>query len=95
MITLFISLIIAFLVVVLVMPKAIPFLHSLKFGQEIRKEGPDWHQVKSGTPTMGGIVILLAMIGSLLVLLVMGDLGPEPSVVIVLDACLRSDRFYR
>lgn len=74
MITLFISLIIAFLVVVLVMPKAIPFLHSLKFGQEIREEGPDWHQVKSGTPTMGGIVILLAMIGSLIVLLLMGDL---------------------
>ncbi|WP_214846560.1 phospho-N-acetylmuramoyl-pentapeptide-transferase [Exiguobacterium sp. s193] len=74
MITLFISLIIALLVVILVMPQAIPFLHRLKFGQEIREEGPEWHQVKSGTPTMGGIVILLAMIGSLIAAMITGDL---------------------
>lgn len=75
MITLFISLILAFLVVLLVMPKAIPFLHQLKFGQEIREEGPQWHQVKSGTPTMGGIVILVAMIVSVLGAVIMGDLS--------------------
>jgi phospho-N-acetylmuramoyl-pentapeptide-transferase len=57
------------------MPKAIPFLHRLKFGQEIREEGPQWHQVKSGTPTMGGIVILVAMIVRVLGAIVMGDLS--------------------
>lgn len=36
---------------------AIPLLKRLKFGQTIREEGPSWHQSKSGTPTMGGILI--------------------------------------
>ncbi len=40
----------------------IPFLHRLKFGQEIREDGPSWHQKKSGTPTMGGIIFIIAMV---------------------------------
>ena len=36
----------------------IPFLKRLKFGQEIRDEGPSWHKSKQGTPTMGGIMII-------------------------------------
>lgn len=39
----------------------IPFLHKLKFGQEIREEGPSWHKKKSGTPTMGGFIFIIAM----------------------------------
>ena len=39
-------------------PVYIPWLRKLKFGQEIREEGPKWHQVKSGTPTMGGIMFI-------------------------------------
>lgn len=35
----------------------VPFLKRLKFGQTIREEGPKWHESKSGTPTMGGIMI--------------------------------------
>ena len=38
----------------------IPFLHKLKFGQEIREEGPKWHKKKSGTPTMGGFIFIIA-----------------------------------
>jgi len=40
----------------------IPLLHRLKFGQEIREEGPKWHQKKTGTPTMGGFIFIIAMI---------------------------------
>ncbi|MBR2452799.1 MAG: phospho-N-acetylmuramoyl-pentapeptide-transferase [Clostridia bacterium] len=40
----------------------IPLLHRLKFGQEIREEGPKWHQKKSGTPTMGGIIFIAASV---------------------------------
>ncbi len=40
----------------------IPFLHRLKFGQEIREEGPAWHQKKSGTPTMGGFIFIVAIL---------------------------------
>lgn len=42
-------------------PLAIPMLRRLKFGQSIREEGPKSHQAKSGTPTMGGIMILIAI----------------------------------
>ena len=42
-------------------PFFIPMLHRLKFGQSIREEGPKSHQAKSGTPTMGGIMIILGI----------------------------------
>ena len=40
----------------------IPVLHKLKFGQEIREEGPKWHAAKSGTPTMGGMIFIFSML---------------------------------
>ncbi len=40
--------------------KLIPFLQKLKYGQTILEEGPKWHKKKQGTPTMGGIMIILA-----------------------------------
>ena len=43
-------------------PLLIPTLRRLKFGQSIREEGPKWHQKKSGTPTMGGVSIILAVL---------------------------------
>ncbi len=43
----------------------IPFLHRIKFGQEIREEGPSWHQKKSGTPTMGGFIFIIGMLFAL------------------------------
>lgn len=49
----------------------IPFLQRLKFGQEIREEGPVWHQKKSGTPTIGALIFLLGStiaVGSMLYL---------------------------
>src|SRR5699024_1070929 len=52
---------IAFLITVLFSPIFIPFLRRLKFGQSIREEGPKSHQKKSGTPTMGGIMIVLSV----------------------------------
>lgn len=38
----------------------IPVLHRLKFGQTIRDDGPAWHKSKQGTPTMGGLIFMLA-----------------------------------
>jgi phospho-N-acetylmuramoyl-pentapeptide-transferase len=54
--------IIAFAISVILCPVIIPFLKKLKFGQYIRDEGPKWHQGKSGTPTMGGLVILAGIV---------------------------------
>jgi len=51
---------VAFLVSIFGTPLAIKYLQRLKIGQEIRTEGPKHHQSKAGTPTMGGIVFILA-----------------------------------
>ena len=53
---------IAFFISVLLSPMMIRYLHKLKFGQFIRGEGPESHLKKSGTPTMGGIIIIIAII---------------------------------
>lgn len=42
-------------------PFLIPMLHRLKYGQSIRSEGPQRHHEKAGTPTMGGVMIILAI----------------------------------
>ena len=42
-------------------PVLIPFLKKLKFGQQVRDDGPQAHLKKAGTPTMGGIAFILAI----------------------------------
>jgi phospho-N-acetylmuramoyl-pentapeptide-transferase len=54
-------LVITFLFTMLIAPLFIPFLKRLKFGQQIRTDGPQSHLKKTGTPTMGGMIILLAI----------------------------------
>ena len=44
----------------------IPILRRKKIGQAIREEGPDWHKSKAGTPTMGGICFIMAIMIALL-----------------------------
>ena len=53
---------IAFIITVFLAPITIPMLRRLKFGQSIREEGPKSHMKKAGTPTMGGIIFILAII---------------------------------
>ena len=57
--TVYIALILSFVLTAIVMPLLIPVLHRLKFGQTIREIGPKWHEKKNGTPTMGGVCFLL------------------------------------
>lgn len=56
------AVLIAFLMSALLCPMVIPFLRRLKFGQQVRDDGPKAHLKKSGTPTMGGIVFLLSVL---------------------------------
>ena len=53
---------ISFLITIILGPIIIPLLRRLKIGQSIREEGPKSHLKKSGTPTMGGIIIFLSLI---------------------------------
>lgn len=65
--TVFIPLFLAFILVVATAPSIIPFLLRLKVGQTVRDDGPQSHLKKNGTPTMGGIMILLGFLGGSLV----------------------------
>lgn len=56
------AILIAFILNVFLCPTIIPFLTRLKFGQNVRDDGPQSHLVKSGTPTMGGIMILISLV---------------------------------
>jgi phospho-N-acetylmuramoyl-pentapeptide-transferase len=57
------GLLLAFALVVILMPPYIRLLHALGFGKRIREEGPETHYVKEGTPTMGGLLIVLVVLG--------------------------------
>lgn len=52
----------AFMLNVILGPIVIPFLKKLKFGQFVRDDGPESHLKKSGTPTMGGLIILTGIV---------------------------------
>jgi len=54
----------AFLVCFLIGPFVIRRLRELQIGQYIQEDGPETHQSKAGTPTMGGILILTAIVSS-------------------------------
>lgn len=55
-----ISILSAFVLAIVIGPLLIPLLHRLKFGQNVRNDGPQSHLKKTGTPAMGGIIFLLA-----------------------------------
>ncbi|MGH2849534.1 MAG: phospho-N-acetylmuramoyl-pentapeptide-transferase [Solirubrobacteraceae bacterium] len=52
----------ALLICVFLSPKFIEFLRRREFGQHIRDDGPPGHLGKAGTPTMGGIIVLIAVV---------------------------------
>ncbi|MBQ8327618.1 MAG: phospho-N-acetylmuramoyl-pentapeptide-transferase [Lachnospiraceae bacterium] len=54
--------VISFVISAVLGPIIIPFLRRLKVGQTVREEGPKSHLKKSGTPTMGGILILISIV---------------------------------
>lgn len=56
-----IAVLVSFAISAVLCPILIPFLKRLKFGQTIREEGPKAHAKKNGTPTMGGLAILISI----------------------------------
>lgn len=63
----FISLLVAFALSVAFGRILIPWLRALKAGQSIKENGPTWHMSKQGTPTMGGIMFILAVLVTILI----------------------------
>ena len=74
----------SFLLTVILAPLGIPLLRRLKFGQSIREEGPQSHMKKAGTPTMGGLIFLLAIIVATAVVATLFDLFTTQTVVLLL-----------
>ena len=70
----------------------VPFLKKIHFGQTIRDEGPSWHQKKNGTPTMGGIIFIIASLVALLLTLcgktIAGGLQLQPHKRVAAIACV-------
>ena len=61
-------------------PIAIPMLRRLKFGQNIREDGPKSHLKKAGTPTMGGVIFILS---TAIVMLVVSDSWTEQGMIVL------------
>ncbi len=56
------TLLVSFIIPVIALPFFIKYLKKHNVGQKIRQEGPDLHQHKMGTPTMGGVIVILTLI---------------------------------
>lgn len=87
------SLVLAFAITAILGPMFISWLTRLKYGQEIREEGPEWHQKKSGTPTMGGIMFIAgigaAVVVNTVICAIMDTLDPIIMKALILFAvCL-------
>ena len=79
----FVAIVAAIVATIALMPAWIRFLKSSHIGQQVRADGPESHLVKQGTPTMGGVVMLVAVI---VVALIVGK--PTPEMLALLGACV-------
>lgn len=62
------GLLLAFALVVILMPPYIRLLRYLGFGKQIRMDGPQSHRIKEGTPTLGGLLVIAVALGLYLLL---------------------------
>ena len=84
----FLAVVLAIIVTMALMPAWIRFLRKGHIGQQVRADGPESHLVKQGTPTMGGVIMLISVI---LTALVVGHPTPETFALLiatVLTGCL-------
>lgn len=79
----FMAVVISLLVVIVLTPLLIKLLKAEHIGQQVRDDGPQIHLVKSGTPTMGGIVMLIAVAVATFIMGV-----PDPETYLLLGAVL-------
>lgn len=77
----FLAVVLGIVITIALMPVWIRFLKSSQIGQQVRADGPESHLVKQGTPTMGGVIMLIAVI--LCTLLVC---APTPDTYLLLGA---------
>lgn len=81
----FISFVLSFSIVLIVGKPFIKYLKVKKFGESIREDGPSSHFSKQGTPTMGGVLIIAAV---LITSLIVNDLGNRLIILVLLTTIL-------
>ena len=79
----FLAVFVAIVITLIFMSPWIKFLRSSHIGQQVRDDGPETHLVKQGTPTMGGVIMLIAMVVAVLIVGL-----PTPETFILLGAIL-------
>ena len=79
----FLAVVVALVLTVAFMPLWIRFLKSSHIGQQVRADGPESHLVKQGTPTMGGVIMLLAVLVTVVLVA-----APSPETYALLVATL-------
>ncbi len=82
-ISIIIALIGTFAVVAAIGPFGIPILQRLKAGQSIREDGPQSHLAKAGTPTMGGIMMVIAVTLVCVILMLVNGVASEMSIMLL------------
>lgn len=83
-ITTFTAIAVAFILSVISGFVIIPALRRMKFGQSIREEGPQAHQKKAGTPTMGGLIFISSIVLSTLLLSYIFGVMTTQTIVLLL-----------
>lgn len=78
-----ITILAAFVITAILGPVFIPVLRRIKAGQSIREDGPKAHQTKAGTPTMGGLMIILAVVITCISMTIRQGVGSEMGILLV------------
>jgi phospho-N-acetylmuramoyl-pentapeptide-transferase len=81
--TVFLGLLLSAVITMVLMPLMIRVLRQRHIGQQVRADGPETHHVKQGTPTMGGVVLIIASAITVLLLC-----KPTPEIWLLLAATL-------
>ncbi len=79
----FLAILAALVLTIAFTPVLIAFLRKSSIGQQVRADGPESHLVKQGTPTMGGIIMLLAVVAAVLFIWI-----PTPQTAVLLITTL-------
>ena len=76
----FLAVVLAIVITMALMPAFIRALRSYHIGQQVRADGPESHLVKQGTPTMGGLIMLIAVVVTVLLI---GMPSPETFALVI------------
>ncbi len=82
-VSILITILVSFVITAILGPIFIPMLRKIKAGQSIREDGPQAHLAKAGTPTMGGIMIILAVVITCISMTIRQGIHPDMGILLI------------